>query len=48
MAAYLVSVPLAETSDSTRIFQLLIRDSDGSSFTLLERLRMQNELNFLF
>jgi hypothetical protein len=48
MSAYLTSVPQEETTESIKIYEMLIKDRDGSSFTLLERLRMLNELNFLF
>lgn len=48
MTAYLTSVPQEETSESIKIYEMLIKDKDGSSFTLGERLTMLSELNFLF
>lgn len=48
MSSYLTSVPQTETADSVKIYEMLIKDKDGSSFTLSERLTMLNEMNFLF
>jgi len=48
MSAYLTSVAQDEKSDSIKIYEMLIKDKDGSSFIPLERLNMLSELNFLF
>jgi hypothetical protein len=48
MSAYLTTVPLDESNDCIKIYELLIKEKDGSTFTLIERLTIMSELNFLF
>jgi hypothetical protein len=48
LCVYLTSIPQGQASECEKIFELLIKDKGQSSFTLLERLTMLSELNFLF